>query len=123
MLAFAGAIVGGALGFQLSLFGKLGALHQGFGIAVMALASLQVSAILLRPNKVVDCQQALYSGITGRLVDRVPVTVDTGLKGTTIALQGEDEVCIKGIMPILTSHLLQSPVQDADRGRTQYPIR
>lgn len=51
VLSFAGAIAGGVLGFQLTLFGKLGVLHEAFGISVMALASLQVSAILLRPNK------------------------------------------------------------------------
>lgn len=49
-LAFVGAIAGGALGFQLVQGGGLVLLHEIFGVAVMLLALVQVSAILLRPN-------------------------------------------------------------------------
>ena len=51
-LAFLGAIAGVALGFRLTQIGKLATLHQGIGIAVMALAALQVSSLMLRPGRV-----------------------------------------------------------------------
>ena len=58
-----GAIAGGALGSQLAeSTEQLAELHKGLGGAVMALASLQVSAILLRPNKVRAPVSAQYGG-------------------------------------------------------------
>lgn len=62
ILAFLGAIAGVILGFQITLIGKLGTLHEVFGIAVTSLATLQVSSLLLRPTKV--C--AVRGALTGR---------------------------------------------------------
>lgn len=63
ILAFLGTIAGVILGFQITLIGKLGTLHEVFGIAVMSLATLQVSSLLLRPSKVCTIREALMLSI------------------------------------------------------------